>query len=82
VLLNGLRPVIRTGVLRENKTIISREQVLATTQRQKELLSEAKERSAGRTLIRGANAAPAGSVRDALRSGPKARTCYVCGKQA
>jgi hypothetical protein len=43
VLLNGLRPVIRTGVLRENKTITSRVQVLAIARRQEELHSEAEE---------------------------------------
>jgi hypothetical protein len=72
VLLNGLRPAIRTGVLRENKTITSRAQVLSAAQRQEELLNETEERSAG--------VAPAGSVRDASRSESKARTCYRCGK--
>lgn len=72
VLLNGLRPVIRTGVLRENKTITSRAQVLAAAQRQEELLNETEKRGAGKT--------PAESVRDASRS-DKTRTCYKCGKE-
>jgi hypothetical protein len=74
LLRNGLWPVIRTGVLRENKTIISRAQVLAAAQRQEELLSEAGERGAGKTSVRGASVTSTGSVRDALRSESAGRT--------
>ena len=37
-ILNALRPEIRREVLRENRTITSREQVIVATQRQEELL--------------------------------------------
>jgi len=73
MLLNGLRPAIGTGVLRGNKTITSRAQVLAAAQRQEELLNKTGERGVSKT--------PAGSVRDASRSESKARTCYRCGKE-
>jgi len=39
-LLNGLRPNIRLEVMRENKEITSREQVISAAQRQEELLAQ------------------------------------------
>jgi hypothetical protein len=73
VLLNGLRPAIRTGVLRETRTISSREQVLSAAQRQEELLGEVSESAAGEK--------PARSVRDDASKSGKDRTCYKCGKE-
>jgi len=66
--LNGLRPVIRTGVLRENKTIISRAQVFAAER------ATRRGRGAGKTSARDASVTSAGSVRDALRSESARRT--------
>jgi len=71
-MLNALRPEIRREVLRENKTITSREQVIVAAQRQEELLKQGRARR------------PQGeqteSTRDASEghSRPEERVCYQC----
>jgi len=73
VLLNGLKPAIRMGVLRENKAINSRAQVLSAAQRQEELLGEAE-----KTTDTGDKPGKrARSVTDAEAPGK----CYKCGKE-
>jgi hypothetical protein len=74
-LLNCLRDDIRKEVLRENRTISSREQVITSAQRQEELLKGAMPES-------NAGEKPARGVRSASRSeSGKDRTCYRCGKE-
>jgi hypothetical protein len=73
VLLNGLKPAIRMGVLRENKVISSRAQVLSAAQRQEELLGEAE-----KTTDTGDRPGKrARSETDAETPGK----CYKCGKE-
>jgi Zinc knuckle len=49
VLLVGLKPEIRRGVMIEHKIITSREKVISATQRQEELLRKDKEEREGAT---------------------------------
>ena len=65
-MLNILRPEIRREVLRENRTITSREQVIIAAQRQEELLRQDTPRSQGN------------NVREARESGD--RVCFKCRK--
>jgi hypothetical protein len=76
-LLNGLRPDLRRAVLRENKTISSRSQVLSAAQRQQELLQEgiAPEGPVG---LQGDS--PAKSGGDAGGEPAGIRKCFRCGK--
>ena len=74
-MLNALRPEIRREVLRENRTITSREQVIVAAQRQEELLKleqmQISPRSKGQ----------ADRLRDTreMRSESRAeRRCYKC----
>jgi hypothetical protein len=65
-MLNILRPEIRREVLRENRTITSREQVIIAAQRQEELLRQDTPRSQGNS-VRGARE-------------PDDRVCFKCRK--
>jgi hypothetical protein len=82
-LLNGLRASIRSGVLRENKTITSRAQVLSAAQRQEELLGEVDGKSTGNTSSgTGVTSEIGGKPRKRMRSESSATLlCYKCGKE-
>lgn len=74
-LLNCLRDDIRKEVIRENRTISSREQVITSAQRQEELLK-------GATPESNIGEKPARGVRSAPRSeSKKDLMCYKCGKE-
>ena len=78
-LLNGLRAPIRSGVLRENQTILSRAQVLSAAQRQEELLAE------GQITRKDTSAASEIGVKPVKRmraaTDVKSTACYNCGKE-
>jgi hypothetical protein len=75
-LLNCLRGDIRREVLRENRTISSREQVIASAQRQEELLGD-KRRARVRTV--GVSQASHEHV-TRKRSDKRSDLCYKCQK--
>jgi hypothetical protein len=84
-MLNALRPEIRREVLRENKTITSREQVIVAAQRQEELLKQGRvaRRPQGELTESTRDASEkleASSRRDASegRLRPEQRVCYQC----
>lgn len=80
ILLNGLRPSIRSGVLRENRTVASRAQVLSAAQRQEELLAEGQVTSTPTGQAAGdTGERPGKRVRSATESVSTA--CYQCGKE-
>jgi hypothetical protein len=68
-MLNVLRPEIRREVLRENRTITSREQVIVAAQRQEELLK--LEQISQRSKEQGDRSRGA-------RETPGEKTCYKC----
>lgn len=82
ILLNGLRAPIRSGVLRENRTVTSRAQVLSAAQRQEELLAEGQVtgESSGTGVARDTGERPGKRVRSATESGASSTACYKCGK--
>ena len=75
-MLNTLRPKIRREVLRENKVITSREQVIMAAQRQEELLKQERDARSSQKGQQGA------SVRDAREKHlpPEEKLCYTCRK--
>jgi len=77
-LLNGLRASIRSGVLRENKTITSRAQVLSAAQRQEELLGEVDGQGTGVASETGGR--PGKRMRSMTESSATI-LCYKCGKE-
>jgi SOS response regulatory protein OraA/RecX len=79
-LLNGLRSEVRSGVLREEREIRSREQVIAAAQRIHELDDIAGNSPVIRS--RGASGEVAQSIGSELKSsGTEGKvTCYQCGK--
>jgi hypothetical protein len=72
-MLNALRPEIRREVLRENRTITSREQVIVAAQRQEELLK--LEQISQRSREQGDRPRDARETRSETRA---EKTCYKC----
>ena len=95
-LLNGLRPRVRVEVIRENKEITSRHQVIAAAQRQEELLSQqSRERSYIKPPERRQYSAPKkqeqrreqDSAKDKSKENKRSKSkdktgqCFNCGKR-
>jgi len=76
-MLNVLRPEIRREVLRENKVITSREQVIVAAQRQEELLKQERGARLSQSKEQGTSVRDVHEGRDQR---PEERTCYKCQK--
>jgi hypothetical protein len=90
-LLNSLHPEIRREVMRENKEITSRDQVIAAAQRQEELAEQqskkeprpeekTKETSTSSRRFAGATRAPRTLTPSPKGRGGRMFKCYNCGK--
>ena len=78
-MLNALRPEIRRKVLRENRIITSREQVIIAAQRQEELLKqERRPRDEQNRNLRAASDAQETRAREERAHSEK--LCYKCSK--
>ncbi|KAL9104530.1 MAG: hypothetical protein Q9187_008890 [Circinaria calcarea] len=84
VLLNALKSELRSAVLREERTIESRQQVITSAQRQHELeaLTKPRERDARETRDKSERGAETSQDASKRREGSdRGPHCYQCGKE-